>query len=207
MGDVDRFRGISGRGSIATGAAILLLIPSACRVRDSNGVKTSNQIAAVTRYETEFEALKRKQYRIQAAIAGVGADIQAIERRRDAAVAKLLPASTELGEKLRLVKRMEEDLVAAKKRQAAIGTQLAAIAALEKKVAAASSLSAKVTTVDAQIAAQEKLLKRRTAVLVGLRQTLADLAALEARIKKQVVGAPAKAPPKKAPPKKASPKK
>jgi chromosome segregation ATPase len=207
MGSVDRYRGISGRGSIATGAAILLLIPSACRVRDSNGLKASNQLAAVTRYETEFEALKRKQYRIQAAIAGVGADIQAMERRRDVVVAKLLPASTELGEKLRLVKRMEEDLVEAKKRQASIETQLAAITALEKKVAASGELKAKVATVDAQIAEQEKLLKRRTAALAGLRRTLADLTALEARIKKQVVGAPAKAPLKKAPPKKAPTKK
>ena len=165
---------------------ILLLIPSACRVRESNQLKASNQVAALSKYETEFEALKRRQFRLQADIDNAGNEIAASKRRRDEAVARLLPVSTELAEKIRLITTMEQDLVAAKKRHAEIEEALAAMADLRQKLAAATKLREGIQAADAEIARHQKTLQEKTATVAGLLQSIKDLADLQARIQKQL---------------------
>lgn len=191
-----------GRGIIATVLAILAAIPGGCRIANSNQLKDARQSYVLAERGVELRELRRRQLQVEEDIRQIGVDIAAAEDRLAAANQRFLPVSTSLDKRLRALKRVEEDLAAAKKREkAALDAQAAVLAAAGR----AEEFKKKLAAAEASIQAQAKALAAKQAAIADLTKRLQALAALDGQLRKlldEVRGALPPQPKPKTPPKK-----
>lgn len=179
-----------GRGIIATGVLILVAIPTGCRIQRSNQLKDTRQEIILADRQDRLAVMKRQQFRIEAAIEQLQMDLQGSQTELDQATARILPLSTDLGQKLRFIRTMEEDLVVARKQQAELETLRKKAAGFQSQLTEAK---AAIAAADSKLAAQQADLAKKTAAVKELGQHLAAFAELEAKVKKLLDDSGAKA--------------
>lgn len=210
------FRLAKKRGMIAgTLVACGGILPSACASPELN-------LTAAERHESNLREMGGVQARIarqvwsaQEETRKLRADLDRDTRAADEARAVADEKATELGEALRVLRAIEEDLIAAKKRREAVAGELAALREAEAQLATSAATLAKLRADSAALAgeieAQEVALAsqqaaaatRRAALTPAMEALTAATNALDAALTGlATVAPPAKEAAKDPPPKK-----